>query len=152
MKRWIGLFLTAAVTGTLLHSLYDWFPNPLFGIIAPLNESVWEHLKLLFWPWIFSAFLWGQKQQGYWAGISMSLLAMPPVLLGIFYTLKAGFGIEAVWIDIANYYIVLAFGTWFAHHVRKLEEKTGLLVMLAALWGGILLIFSACPLNLPIFW
>lgn len=37
--------------GTLLHFTYDalgkWKP---VGLIAPVNESVWEHLKMGFWP------------------------------------------------------------------------------------------------------
>ena len=32
----------------LFHFLYQWFPNSLFAIIFPVNESIWEHMKLLF--------------------------------------------------------------------------------------------------------
>lgn len=32
----------------LTHFLYDWFPNSLFSIFFPVNESIWEHMKLLF--------------------------------------------------------------------------------------------------------
>lgn len=31
-----------------LHFLYDKFPNFLTSIFAPVNESIWEHMKLLF--------------------------------------------------------------------------------------------------------
>lgn len=32
----------------LFHYLYEWFPNPLFAIFFPVNESIWEHMKILF--------------------------------------------------------------------------------------------------------
>lgn len=31
----------------LFHFLYDWFPNGLFSILFPVNESIWEHMKLI---------------------------------------------------------------------------------------------------------
>lgn len=40
----IGTFLLAFLT----HFLYDWFPNSLFSIFFPVNESIWEHMKMLF--------------------------------------------------------------------------------------------------------
>lgn len=32
----------------LFHFLYEWFKNPLFAIFFPVNESIWEHMKILF--------------------------------------------------------------------------------------------------------
>ena len=34
------------------HSLYDWLPNSLFSLFFPVNESIWEHMKLLFTPFV----------------------------------------------------------------------------------------------------
>lgn len=31
-----------------LHFIYDWFPNTFTAIFFPVNESIWEHMKLLF--------------------------------------------------------------------------------------------------------
>ncbi len=39
-----GCFLLAFLT----HFLYDWIPNILFSIFFPVNESIWEHMKMLF--------------------------------------------------------------------------------------------------------
>ncbi len=37
--------------GSLLHFFYAWSGHSYFiGLFAPVNESVWEHLKLGFWP------------------------------------------------------------------------------------------------------
>ena len=59
----LGIIFTV-ITGTLLHFVYDLSNgNPVVGLFAPINESVWEHLKLLFYP----ATLWitiGYKKFG----------------------------------------------------------------------------------------
>ncbi len=42
--------------GTLAHFLYDWTGrNSLVGLFAPVNESIWEHMKLLFFPMLLYA-------------------------------------------------------------------------------------------------
>ena len=47
IKKWeIAEFIFIAIVGTLLHFVYDWSgQNPAVGIIAPVSESTWEHLK-----------------------------------------------------------------------------------------------------------
>ena len=54
------------LAGTLLHFLYglsgEFF---LVGLLAPVNESVWEHLKLALWPttlWWTAGYLWAQRR------------------------------------------------------------------------------------------
>lgn len=37
----------------LFHFLYEWFPNSLFSIFFPVNESIWEHMKIIYTPIIF---------------------------------------------------------------------------------------------------
>ena len=77
----------AAVTfgGTILHFLYDWTGGSI--LVSPfsgVNESTWEHMKLLFWPMFLFAlvqrpFFRGQKS--YWciklAGILLGLMQIP---------------------------------------------------------------------------
>ena len=43
--------IASIILGVFLHFTYDLFGgNMLMGIFTPVNESVWEHLKLLFVP------------------------------------------------------------------------------------------------------
>lgn len=30
------------------HNLYKWFPNDVFAIFFPVNESIWEHMKMIY--------------------------------------------------------------------------------------------------------
>jgi len=40
-----------------LHFLYDKFPNFFTSIFAPVNESIWEHMKILFGSIILSGII-----------------------------------------------------------------------------------------------
>ena len=44
-------FLFTAALGTLLHFVYDWSGgSTLAAAFSAVNESTWEHMKLLFFP------------------------------------------------------------------------------------------------------
>ena len=46
----IGILFTL-ILGTLSHFFYEWSgENPFVALFSPVNESVWEHTKLLFFP------------------------------------------------------------------------------------------------------
>ncbi len=43
--------LFVIVIGTFSHFVYGWSgKNPFFALFCPVNESTWEHMKLLFFP------------------------------------------------------------------------------------------------------
>lgn len=49
MKK--AIFINSILTFALCfltHFLYDWFPNPIFSIFFPVNESIWEHMKMIY--------------------------------------------------------------------------------------------------------
>ena len=45
----IGVFLIF-ILSFISHFMYEWFPNTLFSILFPVNESIWEHMKLIVTP------------------------------------------------------------------------------------------------------
>ena len=48
----LGFFVIFALC-FLFHFLYDWLPNSLFSIFFPVNESIWEHMKLIYSSFVF---------------------------------------------------------------------------------------------------
>ena len=40
--------ITIFALAFIYHFLYECFPNPIFSILFPVNESIWEHMKLLY--------------------------------------------------------------------------------------------------------
>lgn len=58
LKRYMILGICFVLfTGTLSHFLYEWTENNfVIGLFAPVNESVWEHMKLIFFPMLLYSF------------------------------------------------------------------------------------------------
>lgn len=59
MKKFV--FLTSILVFLInfpLHFLYDFFPNILTSIISPVNESVFEHTKMMFSAYIISGIIY----------------------------------------------------------------------------------------------
>ena len=113
MKRSIGLwqFVGFAVTsflGTALHFLYDLLGKSVF--IAPfsgVNESTWEHMKLLFWPMLVFAItesFFFQDRENFWCvklrGILLGLILIPV----IFYTYNGAVGKSPDWLNMLEAY------------------------------------------------
>ena len=117
MKRSIGLwqlvgFAVTSLVGTVLHFLYEWLGGALW--IAPfsgVNESTWEHMKLLFWPMLLFAFVQSfffREREDFWCiklrGTLLGL-ALIPVL---FYTYNGAVGASPDWLNIAIFFISAA--------------------------------------------
>ena len=117
MKRSIKLwqilgFIFTSLLGTLLHFLYDWLDGATW--IAPfssVNESTWEHMKLLFLPTFIFAIIQSllfKERKDFWCiklrGILLGLILIPL----IFYTYNGVIGKSPDWINISIYFISAA--------------------------------------------
>ncbi len=117
MKRSIGLwqllgFAVTALGGTLLHYLYDWLGEAVW--VAPfsgINESTWEHMKLLFVPMflfaIVESFFFRERRDFFCVklrGILLGILLIPV----LFYTYNGAIGASPDWINIAIFFIAAA--------------------------------------------
>ena len=102
-------FAAATFDGTILHFLYDWTGgNILVTPFSGVNESTWEHMKLLFWPLFLFALIQRSSfrgQQNYWcvklAEILLGLLLIPV----LFYTYHGVFGESRDWVNISIFCI-----------------------------------------------
>lgn len=155
--RYLLAFFLTALAGAALHFGYALCPSPLTGLFCPVSESVWEHLKLLFWPFLAAGFVLNRRAadaQSAWSGTLSALVVMPAVLLGVYYTLESGFAFTAGWLNILLYLLVLALGFFLAARLSgpgRLGWLCGVLVILAGLYGAALILFTMAPPALPIF-
>lgn len=156
-KHFLFAFAAASLLGTAAHFFYDWLPFPLVGLFAPINESVWEHLKLLFWPTILSGFWLAGKtadKHRLWSALLASSCVMPLLLLGTYYTLYCGFGVDSDIVNILLYYLTMAVGfflaaRWFTR--RNWGAYLGYFLMAAGIYAVALTVFSISAPALPIF-
>lgn len=152
-------FLGAVALGTGWHFLYIAAPCPLTALLAPVNESVWEHLKLLFYPPLLCAlvlsFRWNSTRRTYWSGALAGIASMPVLLLGLYYPLTAGFFVPAASaFNIILYVLVLLCGWALGAHLintGRADRFLGALVILAGVFWAALTVFTAAAPPLPIF-
>ena len=113
IKRWqiIG-FLVTSIVGTLLHFLYEWLGEAAW--IAPfsgVNESTWEHMKLLFWSmFLFSivqSFFFKDRKDFWYVKLKGILLGLALIPI-IFYTYNGAIGKSPSWFNIAIFFITTA--------------------------------------------
>lgn len=156
-KPLLWAFVLSSLAGTAMHFAYDLLPIPLVGLLAPISESVWEHLKLLYWPFLVAAAILARKKEDplrWWSAALTAALLQPLVMTGTYYLLNSGFGVECLWVDIGLYYAVMAFGFLTARRLERTGRMlpyVGLLIVLAAIYGVSLMAFSLAAPSLPIF-
>jgi hypothetical protein len=110
-------FLFVIVTGTLLHFAFIASGgNTLVGAFTPVNESIWEHLKLLLFPaLIFSIFeylIWGKESKSFIASkILAILLGLIFIIVG-YYTYSGIIGGRFPVVDISLLFSASAITAW----------------------------------------
>lgn len=152
-------FVVTVFSGVLLHFLYEWTNEAIW--IAPftaVNESTWEHMKLLFIPMfsftIIQSFFF-KKYEKFWGvklkGILLGVLLIPV----LFYLYNGIIGKSSDWINIAIF--VISAATSFIYEYKVLYKanentpsmKTSIILLLFVL--GLFVLFTFKPLKLAIF-
>jgi len=148
MKRSFGLwelfgFGVAALGGTVLHFLYDWLGMAAW--IAPfsgVNESTWEHMKLLFWPMflfaIVQSFFFRYEKKFWCIKLRGALLGLGliPVL---FYTYNGAVGKSPDWLNITIFFVCAAAAyLWETRLFKTKKVQCG-----SQKWSFVLLCFIA---------
>ncbi len=113
-RQLIVTWITAILAGCILHFLYLWCPNAVTALFSPVNESLWEHIKLVFWPFLGAALILNRDRPG---GMRPWLLVLPllcVLTLGLGWVYHVMLGGEAMWVDIAIYILVMTVGFWLA--------------------------------------
>ena len=152
-------FALVTFGGTILHFLYDRTGCSI--LVAPfsgVNESTWEHMKLLFWPLFLFALvqrLFFKDQKNYWC-VKLTQILLGLVLIPVlFYTYNGVFGKSPDWINIAIFYIsaLLVFlFEWWAFKRDWLPCKYPWLAFAAiCLIGVLFVVFTFAPPQIPLF-
>ena len=131
MKKSVDLwqlmgFAITSLGGTLLHFLYDWLDKAKW--IAPfsgVNESTWEHMKLIFWPMLIYAIIqsrYFKDNKSFWCvklkGIMLGMVLIPI----IFYTYNGVIGKSPDWLNIAIFFISAAIS--YIYETKMLKKSS----------------------------
>ena len=159
LKRFcvVGFFVTT-VLGILSHFVYDRTGRGfLIGLFFPVNESTWEHMKLLFFPMFVYALFAGKRiEEQYpciynamFTGILVGLLAIPT----IFYTYSGVLGFTVDWLNIVLYVISVLAAYYVVYRVAescKAKDSKVLRYIMYALLVAFM-VFSVYPPELGLF-
>ena len=114
VARWqLGGFLFVCAAGTALHFLYQWSgENQVAAAFSAVNESTWEHMKLLFFPlFLFSVVqVWvlGGYSRGFWPAKALGILLGLALIPALYYTYTGALDVSVMWVDIAIFFVAAA--------------------------------------------
>jgi hypothetical protein len=160
-EMWGIIFISLA--GSLLHFSFalsgDWKP---LGIISAVNESVWEHLKLAFWPALFYAFIEyfvirpkSSLGHNFFLAKAIGAFSMPVVIVIVFYTYTSFVTESILVVDITTFWVAVAVGQILSYflitHLKLSISFTWLGLGLFGAGALIFAIFTFYPPHLGIF-
>jgi hypothetical protein len=123
--------LLIAVFGKSLRFAFElsnfWKP---VAVIAAVNESTWEHLKMVFWPGLVFSLLEYNFLKGwvsnFWIAKLSSLLIMPLVIAFGWYGIVAIAEENIFIINIVLFTAAIVLGQWASYQIMKTNSLTSI--------------------------
>lgn len=116
----------AITLGTILHFTYKWSGNnPIVGIFSAVNESTWEHLKILFFPMLITTIigsLYYKNISNYLCSKVKGIILAMMLIVVLFYTYKGILGTSIAFINILIFIIAIIAGEIFTYKKIKLNS------------------------------
>lgn len=163
LKSSIICFIITVALGSLLHFTYDWSgENSIVGLFSAVNESTWEHIKLLYIPFLLCTIVenivFGRYYRNFFFSRLVGVLAGMFFIVSAFYTYTGIIGRNFNFIDISLFVIgaLIAYGVsllMLLYHDKK--KCDGILecfsIFALAIICALFFIFTYYPPDLAIF-
>lgn len=125
----IIVILFSLVLGTLLHFTYEWSgENAFVGSFSAVNESVWEHLKLVFFPMLIATiveyFFIKDVSKNYIEAKTIGIFTAIAFIVVAFFTYSGIIGTSIIVIDILIFIISIILGEYVAYKLMKREDES----------------------------
>ena len=115
------------ILGTILHFTYDWSnKNAIVGAFSAINESTWEHLKLLFFPMLITTIIGyfylkpKEEYKNFLCAKTIGILVALAFVIVFFYTYTGIIGTNFAILDIGVFFVGVFLGEYKAY---KLTNK-----------------------------
>ncbi|MCU6687300.1 DUF6512 family protein [Dorea acetigenes] len=158
-RKDIPYIILTILLGSVFHFLYDFSEqNPFTALFTPINESVWEHLKLLFFPLFFVTIIqyhvirpmktafFGSRLAGAWGGMAFIVI--------FFYIYTAVLGTDLLLMDLLLFVIGVFLSFYLSARLYRAFWNTSELLILFGWLGSILLFwgFTCFPPDFLLFY
>lgn len=153
-------FIFTSVLGTFLHFLFELTGGSMAAaLVSAVNESIWEHMKLIFYPMALFALIeyraWGREEPRFWCikllGILLGLMLIPVA----YYTYTGILGVNTDWFNVTIFFIAAGAAYWLetkrfvSDRSCRLGEKTAIVALCLIAATFALLTFR--PVKRPFF-
>lgn len=160
LVKWqISNYIFVLLLGILFHSMFEFLgKNEYIAFLFPVNESLWEHMKLFYSPMliflIIEYIFIGKFYTGFLWGKSFSMIFSPALSISIYLFFFSIFG-EVPIISILSFIIPLSLSMYFETKIilkLKISKfKTLIPLFLIVVIGILFVIFTYYPPHLYLF-
>lgn len=153
-------FLLVSVMGTFLHFLYELTGKAIAAaLVSAVNESIWEHMKLIFYPMMLYALLVhcrikeGKAELRFrtLAGIFLALILIP----SLYYTYTGILGFSVDWFNITIFFLAAGAAYYLEYRIesacRVCRISSLLWLVILFLLAGIFTVATFFPPRIPLF-
>ena len=148
------------VFGSILHFTFEWSGNQaIVGVFSAVNESVWEHLKLGFWPAMVFALIefkyLKKSTNNFLFAKTVGIYLIPVIIIVLFYSYTAILGESILVIDILTFVIAVIVGQLVSYRLltgKTLSYNLDRVSLIALLLLGLaFVLFTFYPPRLAMF-
>ncbi len=149
-----------SIIGTLMHFIYDWSgENVAVGLFSAVNESIWEHVKLLFFPMLLyalaeSKFI-SKDIDNFWCAKIVGILTGMALIPIIYYTYTGILGISVDWFNILIFFISAGAGFYVETKIMLAGGKCRLadyqIVIILLIIAVLFIVLTFSPPHIPLF-
>lgn len=157
LKFQIFSFIFTAILGTLLHFIYNWSSNNLFvAFFSAVNESVWEHLKLLFFPMLLTTiigyFYISKETSNFLCAKTIGIITSLLFIIIFFYTYTSILGTNIGIIDISSFFIAIILGEFLAFKIMvsnmHCNHNFSIIILIILLLSFVIFTYNAPKIEL----
>lgn len=153
-------FIFVAFLGTINHFMFEWFNNNKFlALFCPVNESIFEHLKLLFFPfliWAIIEYFILEKPCNFFSAKLAGIILGNVFITTFYYTYSGIIGTNLLFMDILTFllgllvafltsYLIITNPKYETNYTEKLS------IILLVIISLIFFLFTFYPPFIPFF-
>ena len=132
LKTQVIIIVISIILGTILHFTYNLSgENNFIGSFSAVNESVWEHLKLAFFPMlilgIIEYFFVKNISNNYIEAKTIGIFLAISFIVVAFFTYSGIIGTSIIFIDILLFILSIILGEYVAYKLMKRDDESTVL-------------------------
>lgn len=158
LKFEIFSIIFVSILGTLLHFTFDWSnSNLLVGTFSAVNESTWEHLKLLFFPMLISTiigyFYVGKDVSAFLCARFFAIFISILFTVVFFYTYTGILGFNVDILNILSFFVSVILGEFVSYKIMisHLTCDNSKVIIFFAILLVCFIFFTYLPPNIGLF-